>query len=424
MHVRRIEGMETVLHIEKISRAHNTPIAIGDTEHIFFGNGEFNEEDNVGSPAAHIRLGAPLEMVDMGNTQSTIPLVKTFEYTPDFNTDGEFVFSETIHYLTKDKYLIPCRTKLRSGKHSGSRFTHLPSLNHVRYDLTGDSRITCDPTSEIVDSLLKNDNHLRRIDKHPIVEWVRDDLSPTLSRIPTTSQFFNPTYKQLSIDRFKQAIIEAPYGDLSTRYLASTASILTHSPDIMSLRYTDPAPIMRSVIDLKNTIAHSNVDLRSYGKLKVDHLNMVVKNPTMFGEVIDFLDNLPLTDVNVELILADSEIVHSTVHAAADRFSVCEGNNSGIMPPLEILEYDLTPDVLLDIVSRIVQYHPMMTQEIADHIVSHPIKIKIVKTILDESVILIYPYNSGPQDPPLCGVYFDIACLSLAPMSIVPGYCG
>jgi hypothetical protein len=84
-----------------------------------------------------------------------------------------------------------------------------------------------------------------------------------------------------------------------------------------------------------------------------------------------------------------------------------------------ILRDYLSENVVNDILQKFVYYHSDITAEIQDIIKFGSVKMKIIKTITDEAIVLVYRGSSPADEPPLCGVYFDIAHLSLAPMSIM-----
>jgi len=106
-------------------------------------------------------------------------------------------------------------------------------------------------------------------------------------------------------------------------------------------------------------------------------------------------------------------------HVATNCFNVFEDNDVRAYDPDSILEYILLPKTLKRILSLFLQYHPGTAGYTSEIIHHQPIKMKLVKTSGEEAAVLLFPASSGPNDLPLCGVYFDLAWLSFAPMSLI-----
>lgn len=416
--------MSSILHVEGIGRSVTAPITIGETEAVFYGRSKSDEEENVGTPSGYMMIGAPLEGIDTGgNPESYLPLVKTFECSPDYSKEAGDILTETVHYLDNRKNLIPIRTKMRSGSSSGLRLNHLPSLNHVRSKLIGVERPVCDPKIAMIEDLLNNDRIFLENKRHPIMEWISEDLVPNLLERPVNTLSFDKGYLNDLLYRYSLKIQDAPYADMSQRYLSEVVKMLSPDTRTIPLNYNSDRIISKPLLDFKMRMVPHEVNFKSFGNINIDSNSPIVRNPKRFSNTIEFIDNLPFTDLNVDVVLADGGITLIYPHVILDRAAAfVDKDTRHLMEGNQYAEQQLEADELLDVLANFVHHHPSLNDEILDILVEQPIKMKIVKTILDEAAILIYRYNSTADEPPLCGVYFDIAALSLAPLSITPGY--
>lgn len=412
--------MEAVLHIEPIIRQTRAPIAVGHTDYIFFGERLNEDGENVGSTTANIRLGCPLETPDLGSTRSCIPLVKTFEYSPDFSRSKGNVYSETIHYFKDRKFLIPFRSKLRSGLGQNMRITHLPGLNLVREHITGETVPVCDPRAEIISDLLLTDSRFSENKNRPLRDWLTEELTTSLARTPVNALSFDTFDMARMIHRYGDQVSRTS-SDLTQQSLKDIAAIVAPETNLIPRHYFTDDPVSRHLLDFRNRLVPHDLDLRSFGRLPIDTLDNIEYNSFAFQSVCDIIDCIPLTDFNIDLVInrnSDVEFYHE--HVALNRLGQFEDNDTGLYTPRTILEHYLTENILNEMLQKFVHYHSDMTPEIEEIICSNPVKIKIIKTISDEAAVLLYRYNSLPDEPPLCGVYFDIALQSLAPMTIIP----
>jgi hypothetical protein len=166
---------------------------------------------------------------------------------------------------------------------------------------------------------------------------------------------------------------------------------------------------------------HHPVDLKSMGTIPLYLLERTVVNHFQFKSVCELLDIIPLTDFNVDLVLEiDGSIAMFYDHLALNRLGMFLDNDAGLYSGRTVLEDYLTGSVMNDIMELFVNFHPELTQEIYDLIYRSAVKIKVIKTITDESAVLLYPLHSDSDVKPLCGVYFDMALMSLSPLSIIP----
>jgi len=413
--------MECVLHVQPIVRRINVPITIGHTEYLFYGEHPEEEGENpVGDTAACTRLGCPLEDIDCGQKRSNISLVKTFEFMPDLTRRSGNVYMDTIHYFKDQKYLIPLTTKIHSGLSNGLRVSHLPSLNFIRKDLTGLDHRVCESRSELVSELLKNDSHFLKNKNHPVTDWVRDDLIYALSSSQITDTQFDIN-KFLSMIRAYMSRIKSTPHELTRYHLQSVLDVIGLEQETIPVSYVSSDVLAKPVLDVRRLLVPHEVDLRSHGKINVDNLPMIDYNPKGFAPIMVLLDDLPVTDLNIDVVVEpDGSISFVHEHIVMNRLGEFDDNDIGMYAPESLVEDLIAEDVLQDILKRFVKHHSSIDDDLRNIICTEPIKIKIIKTIEDESLILLYRYNSKSGDDPLCGVHFDIALESLAPLSIIP----
>ena len=414
--------MTSILHIESISRNNQAPIDIGDVEYLFYGEGDLSADENIGNPAASMLLGDPLSSVDVGSTNGFLPLVKTFEYSPDFSRSSGNIFTETIHYVKDKKFLIPFRTKVRSGLSNGMRFNHIPSLNFIRHDITGIDIPICDPKPEMVHTLLHSDRNLKKsMRDSPLEDWAKGDLVNSLSHNQMCGLQFDSSGLVRSLDKFTSAIHSLPSMDTSAKCLDNVVGTLRHNLNSLPMLYLNDNPIIRPFDRVMGMMSAMPGDLKSFGSINLDSLPQVMKNPKGFGSIIEYLDNIHLTDINVDIILADRGIHDIHIHTAMDRITQYQDSDLCHVDPNEILTDRIIgdPQIFFDILEKFLISYPGLDDTSFRTIVEQPIKMKIIKTIIDESAILLFRYNCDEKEPPICGVYFDIAALSLSPMTIV-----
>lgn len=422
--------MESVLHIEPIVRHTQAPFSIGHSDYIFYGEQLTTDGENVGTPTtnlrlgcplkvADIRLGCPLETPDFGSTLTQIPLVKTIECTPDLSRDEGFVYSETLHYVKDRKYLIPFRSKLRSGLGQNLRISHLPSLNVIRKDLIGMSNTICDPRSEIVSDILLRDEIFHKYPNHPLKDWITEELTPSLSRKTTNELSFDTSDISSMINRYIHQVHRTPY-ELNYHFLKDLTSIVAAESSLVPTRFLSEDYVCRHLTDFRNSLIPHELNLRSLGRIKVESLHRIEYNPFEFKQVCEIFDNIPLTDFNADFVLnPENDIVFYHEHIAIDRLGLFADNDAGLYTAKTIIDDYFSSEVLNDILKLFLYYHNGITEEIENIIYNSAVKIKIIKTITDEAAVFLYDVDNRPGDPPLCGVYFDIALLSLAPMSIM-----
>lgn len=411
--------MDAVLHIEPITRETHTPLHVGHTDYIFYGEKLTEDGENVGSTTSHMRMGCPLEALDLGSTRSHIPLAKTFEFMPDFTRDKGRVYLETLHYLKDKKFLVPYRTKLRSGLGNSLRINHLPSLNLARSDITGHEHYVCDPRAEIVADILLRDQMFSSRKNQPLKDWITDDLTTTLALRTTNELSFDTASTMSMINRYVGQVHHTP-SELTATNLRDIMAIVAPERNMIPIAYLEDEPIIHHIVDAKNRFVPTEVDLRSLGRIQIEKVDRIDYNPFEFRDVCDALDNIPLTDFNVDVIVTpDDDIVFYHEHIALDRLGAFADNDMGLYSPSTILREYLDSSFLNNILQKFVRFHPNLTDEIEDLVYSSAIKLKIIKTITDEAAVLLYRYDSSSDSRPLCGVYFDIALQSLAPLSII-----
>ena len=412
--------MEAVLHIEPVTRHISAPLNIGHTDYIFYGEQLGEDGENYGSTACSLPLGCPLATPDVGSTQTNIPLVKTVECTPDPSRNQGFVYSETLHYFKDNKYLIPFRSKLHTGMGHGLRISHLPSLNAARTNIAGIAHPVCDPRSEIINDIMLRDQGFVKLKNTALENYISDDLSMMLSRKTTNEMSLDISSIETKIQRFINQLHRTPH-DLSVRNLKDINSIIAPEIGIIPVRYYDESPLEIPLRDFKHRLIPHQNDFRSLGRIQTETLHRIEYNPFQFRDACELLDRIPLTDFNVDLVVTpEGNISFFHEHFSLNRFGGFIDNDSGAYSSESILKDFIASEDINRILQKFVQYHDSVDQEIEDLICYNSVKIKLIKTMSDEAAILLYAYNSQADDPPLCGVYFDIALQSLAPMSIIP----
>jgi hypothetical protein len=414
--------VESVLHIEHISRQSPAPLHIGHSDSLFYGEALTIDDENVGDVTSHIRLGAPLSNPDDGSHEAHVPMVKTVEYMPDFSRKEGNVYLETTHFF-KDKALVPFRSKMRSRLGMDIRINHLPSLNLARTMITGIDQPVCDPRSEIIADVALRDDIFRRRQNGPLRDWLTHELAPAMDRKPYTTLTFDPDDISRMIPRYINTVRDTPseYNATHLRAIAETICPIAPSHEsIVPVSFLQTTPIRHHIADVRHRLVSNTFDFRSWGVIPIGSLHNVSYNPREFQNVCDLLDAIPLTDINVDMVInLDREIAYYHEHIAVNRFGSLSDVDIGMYTGENVLRHYIDGNVLTDIIYQFVDSHQGMTAEI-DHILQwYPVKVKIIKTFSDEAAILLYRHDSSPKDPPLCGVYFDIALQSLAPMSII-----
>ncbi len=417
--------MESILHIEPLTAEIKDEESVGETECVFYGSGELEEDDDVGRLASYIRLGAPLETIPVGLVSIPVRLAKSFELYPDLTGRYRNVFTETIHFINKGQF-VPIRTSVRVGPGETLKYTHIPSLDFARSSIAGSFPSALpyyvrDPLSEMIDGIVKNDRSLKRKCRHPFVEWVNDDLHHLLSKQTTAISKFNGSHLVDKVTRFKNHVMDAPCTDMSSRYISDVIKNLLDGREYIPLWYQTDNPIRRTFDDFRiKTINHSG-DFRSLGDISFIDKSSIITNPKKFLKTLNYLDSLPFTDLNIDIVFADGEISKVYTHIALDRISNFAFDWDQKESCVADMTHHLYVEDILEILREFVDYL-QGRNEVIDRLILEPLKIKIVKTIKDQVAFLIYHYNSGPEDSPLCGVYFNIPLLSLAPITLIPGY--
>jgi hypothetical protein len=380
------------------------------------------EHDNLGEPAVFVPLGFPVEGVDLGSTRSYIPLIKTIECMPDLERRTGMIYFESVYYFKDSKYLIPIRSKIQSGRSEGLCITHLPSLNYVRQDLTGDSRKVNDAKGEIISSLVDSDRRFVDNHRHPINEWIKHDMLHTLETSTVTDIRFDTKRLGGFLDSFVDETQRVPY-EMSQHHLKRVLNSVSIENETIPSSYFSTDVISKSMLGVKHRMIPSHHDFKSLGRLPVESIPNLEYNPFAFQDVLAILDNSPVTDCNIDVIVqTDNTIIHLDNHLTVNRLGLFKDNEIGAFSSDTLLDSFLNDYVLLMIIEKFHAYHSAVKNddELRHILNAEPVKLKIIKTINDEALILLFRYNSSGRDRPLCGVYFDIALQSLAPLTIIP----
>lgn len=417
--------MESVLHIQPISREVERPLNIGHRDYISVGELSFkDEEEPLGEHAVQMLVGSPVDALDCGSQRTHIPLYKSFECMPDLGRPGKQVYLETIHYLKDQKYFIPVRTKIQSGTSQGMRLSNLPSINFIRQDISGDQVGVYDNRSTIISELLDRDGKLQSISHRPIIEWVKNDLIPYLDGSFITEVNFDVVNIERKIEALRSLLISTP-SEINTYHLRDVKRLIDVESLTHPVQLYSKDVIAHSINDIERLCVPHGLDLKSHGKLNIGSICRLEYNPRSFQRICDIIDNVPLTDLNIDLISElDGSISFYHEHFAVHRLANLEDHDIGAWNSESLLEDLLNPTTLREIRKLFLLNHTQLS-DLSHHVLSHyPVKIKIVKTIEDEAAIILYESNSSSKAEPLCGVYFDIALQSIAPVTISPSIIG
>lgn len=413
--------MESVLHIQSITRTIDRPLCVGHSDYISVGEMSFkDEEESLGEHAVQMLVGSPLESTDHGSKRSHVPLFKSFECMADSGRPGHQVYLETIHYLKDQRYLIPIRSKIQSGVSQGLRISHLPSVNFIRQDLTGDRVAVYDNRTMIISELLERDGRLQAMRNSSIVGWVTDELSPHLDKSNSVELSFDPKHIENKMDRFRSGILSTP-SDVSSYHVKELRRIVDFEHQSYPIQFYSNDVIAHRIDDLDRFCVPHALDLKSHGKLNIQNVHRVAYNPKAFQFICNVMDTIPLTDFNIELICElDGSISFYHEHFAVHRLACLEDHDLGAYDSQSLLSDLLEPETLTTIRKLFLNHHGQLDDYSYHILLHHPIKLKLVKTIEDEACIILYESNSSSKAEPLCGVYFDIALQSIAPITVSP----
>ena len=415
--------MESLLHIQPITRDIDRPLSVGHSHYIMVGELGFEDQDEpTGEHSVEHQIGAPLYSLDHGRHRVHVPLFKSFECMPDRGRPGKQVYLETIHYLKDSKHLIPLRTKIQSGQSQGLRLSHLPSLDFVRRDMCGSGFGITDHRTTIMQSMFERDFQLQRHQSHPIVNWVHDELIPYLDGSNVVVSDFDSRNVQDQMEKLRHAVLASPY-DINSQHVTSLHRIMGLEHESYPISYYSRDVVSHRIDDLTHLCVHHGLDLNSHGKLKIHEMANVEYNPVAFQGICSIIDQIPLTDFNIDLIIeVDGEISFYHEHHAVHRLARLEDHDIGAYSSEALLSSLVNEYCLRSIRRLFAKHHCLMTDRAAAIVENYAVKMKIVKTIEDEACILLYENNSSSTAEPLCGVYFDIALQSLAPVSTSPGF--
>lgn len=412
--------MESVLHAEPLVRAIDPPFSIGHHDYVFYGEAE-GEDDERGWALSHLKLGSPLQTPDLGSQRNQVSLVKTIGYYPDTSRHHGNIYTETLHYFDPErKFLIPYRTKLRSGLNQYQRLNHLPSLNLIRNLLNFEESPIVDAHAAIVNDLLLQERLFEKRNNKYLKSWIAEDLSVYLDHKSYNNLSFNTADFTKTVKKFSDYIHQTPY-EFSLHNLKSISQLFSSDPNLVPIQYLSDTPIYFNRDLLQNRLVNCPVDLKSYGRLAIESLSQIERNPYWAQSIADTIDALSLTDINIDLIVStDNEIDFYLEHLGVDRFCQFEDNDLRHYKAEDVIKETFDGYLLNDFLKSLVEKHDMIGDEIREIITNEPIKLKLLKTLSDEAAILLYRCQTRSTDHPLCGVYFDLAVSSLAPLSVVP----
>jgi hypothetical protein len=332
---------------------------------------------------------------------------------------GKDSLTSTLHYIFDEKTVVPYRTKIETGPQAGNVVTHMPNLNYIRSAVFGASGISTDCTSAIVEEVVKIQQTGRRSSFSG--EWAEENLIPIVERCPSTRLDFGSRW---FLD-FGDGLIEEMDkvdgysfgGSDADRLVDMVIPPMKYLPTAFS-SYTENAAPMNHLWPLyyRNFSEWNNGTPIEIPNLPPKARFMT--NPTGFPSTLNFLDRLPFTDVNVDILMTVEKVHHFVNSGIYNRYSGYSLRNLGNIEYDEQLELLFPIDVLRWVVMEFSR-SPGFHWQVAYEIETRPIKMKIVKTIGEEASVFIYDYASDEKAAPICGAYFDISLVSLAPTSIM-----
>lgn len=407
--------MDTYLHIEPMHRVVNGPLSAGSTNFISFGERDLENDGYAG-----IVVGAPLTSIDSGAHCSQIPLMKSFEITNGSKRDDERVITETISFLTKDMSLLPVRTKIHTGSSEGNRICHTPSLNRVRELIVGMAFPVIPVNTEVVDILLNDDVQFQAMRDSQVAEWMRYDLMARLVRCPIGHVDFDGYATKKMVFEFANTACDIA-GDMSIMQARELEGILNPESAAIPLRYADAHPIETRLALTNVGRISTGGDFKLADPLRIDHLPNIDRNPTAFRQILSLIDTLPLTDLNIDLVVGnDDDVLAVYANCVANRVRDYISGTSSAETAKLLMANLVNAPVVHEIMEKFATSHSSCSDDKIYHQISlRPIKLKIIKTIRDEILILLYAIDSTAKDLPICGVYYDIAIESLASMGLM-----
>lgn len=408
--------MEIVLHAQKITRELNAPVHVGDEDYMFFGSKAEGEDDII--HPSQIRLGSPLCEEFGSSHRDHIPMLKTFGFGPDFSEKGGRLYTETVHLITPTRDIIPFRTKIQSGPMKGTRISHLPNLNYIRNQFNLLTPPVRSPTPRIVDDLVESDDVFTSRTKHPIVEWIKEDLIDDIEALPSAELSFSDSPISYRIGKFLNSVEGSSYHDMNKRTLTNVANTIVPNPMGLPIMFQQREVAYNRLGNLIKSNRSNDYNLDSYGNITTPDISSILRNPRGFGDVLEFLDSLPFSDVNVDVVMNGREILLFHSSFMVNRYSTDARPTTGELSEWHPDRFWFDHACLKKVVTRFIKRFSWDKPNLVDYIQTHPIKLKIVKTISDEAVVFIYEAASGENAEPLCGAYFDIALMSLAPFSV------
>lgn len=411
--------MESVLHAESIVRAIDPPSIIGHHDHVSYG--EMEDGDERSWAVSHLKLGSPLTTDDLGSKHTSIPLIKTIGYYPDVTRHDGNIYTETLHYLDRDrKLLIPYRTKLRSGLNQLQRINHLPSLNLIRNLLNFNQPAVTDARAAIANDLLLQEKLFEKKNNKYLRSFITDELGVYLDHKTYNELSFSSNDFDKLVKRFADHIYHTPY-EFGLQDLKNISRIFTPDPTLVPPQYLSTDALYYPKDSLYKKLVNCPVDLKSFGRLNIETLKNIEYNPYWAQDIANHLDIIPLTDMNIDIIVSlDNEIDFYFEHLGIDRFCQFEDNDLRYYSAEEVVKEWFDGYILNNFLKNLVLKHNAIGDDIRETIMNQPIKLKLLKTLNDETAVLLYQCKSRTTDEPLCGVYFDLALASLAPLSIVP----
>lgn len=348
-----------------------------------------------------VRVGEIFSPQDYG-CETILPLYKSWELR-SIPSQKRLVGVERLFYRDGNDF-IPFRVRVRYSTTHNDTYVLYKNLEEIHRRNTNIADLTCiDPRLDAVDQIFRHDyckldwcsslDFSDYLHEHPLIANVvgRRDLDEYTSgkNVVRVIEGLRRCPIDLGIDRF--------------RSLRNTLL-----PSLMELprAYLSEDVTTTTLKEIERGYHDSRFGDEPVEPLEWTEIENVIPMPAIFTKTMAYLEDLTLTDVNIDLHISRSDIIDNfTVAAALDRYCELDRYRRG----------DVEADMFASIVEEFVSafyIHADRVRLWCDFI-RHRYTMKIIKTALDEALILIYPDNAKASDAPFFGVYFDIAAHGL-----------
>lgn len=316
--------------------------------------------------------------------------------------DRKAVIIERLYYPGK-KGLIPYRLRYRYGHGPHIEYLYLQNLEKFHQGLTGNHGLNLrDPLIGYLEAVLE----MGQLYYNSVLE----QAFLAIQQHPLTQCFTHcrlvghPVAKRLEN---VVNILDAPRGPFHmppplNAEMLDLPDILTE--DLLTYRFPDgevPIDYLNSLTRTGMVLGDNELPLN----LSMDPTDgELLTTPYEFSDVAAALNELTVTDLDLEYILSQGHIGNPNVHKAIDRFLH--------LVPAGIDNFALCTNIAHKAFRCLHEYlrrrpgHPLYGME--------DINLRMVKTFNDEALLTFCPHKrSGSTQPPSLKVHFDLALLSL-----------